>query len=80
MNQDQSLSYKAFSFEELELARKRVKKTQREVAEIMGTKAPAVSRLENYGKSNQHVPSIQTLSKYAKAVGCKLQIRLIDHV
>lgn len=48
--------------------------TQEAVAELMGTTKSAVSRLEAVGK---HAPSLNTLKKYAKAVGCHLEIRLI---
>ena len=48
--------------------------TQEAVAELMGTTKSAISRLESAGK---HAPSITTLKKYAEAVGCDLQIRLV---
>ncbi|RZU38232.1 Xre family transcriptional regulator [Fluviicoccus keumensis] len=48
--------------------------TQAEVAARMDTQAPAIARLERLGK---HSPSIETLRKYAQAVGCKLEIRLV---
>ncbi|MFC7419671.1 helix-turn-helix domain-containing protein [Iodobacter arcticus] len=48
--------------------------TQAEVAEKMHTKAPAIARLEGGGK---HSPSIETLRKYALAVGCRLEVRLV---
>jgi DNA-binding XRE family transcriptional regulator len=48
--------------------------TQEAVAAMMGTTKSAVSRLETAGK---HTPSLNTLKKYAKAVGCRLEIRLI---
>jgi DNA-binding XRE family transcriptional regulator len=44
--------------------------TQEAVAELMGNKKNAVWRLESAGK---HAPSITTLKRYAKAVGCDLQ-------
>ena len=47
--------------------------TQEAVAERMGTTKSAVSRLEAVGK---HAPSLTTLKKYAKAVGCSLEIKL----
>lgn len=50
--------------------------TQAEVAERMGTKTPAVARLEAGGGTHRHSPSIATLRKYAEAVGCRLEIRL----
>jgi DNA-binding XRE family transcriptional regulator len=51
--------------------------TQEAVAELMGTTKSAVSRLESAGK---HAPSITTLKKYAKAVGCNLEIKLVPGV
>ena len=48
--------------------------TQEEVAASMGTTKSAVSRLEGAGK---HSPSVSTLKKYAKAVGCDVEIRLV---
>jgi transcriptional regulator with XRE-family HTH domain len=62
--------------DELLRARKRAGLTQAEVATRMGTKTPAVARLEAGGGSRRHSPSIATLRKYAKAVGCRLEIRL----
>jgi DNA-binding XRE family transcriptional regulator len=57
-------------------ARKRAGLTQEEVAERMGTKAPAVARLEGSDVCEKHSPSVNTLRKYAHAVGCKLEIHL----
>jgi transcriptional regulator with XRE-family HTH domain len=48
--------------------------TQEAVAERMGTTKSAVSRLESAGK---HAPSITTLKRYAQAVGCDLQVKLV---
>jgi len=48
--------------------------TQEEVAARMGTTKSAVSRLEAAGR---HSPSVATLAKYAKAVGCKVEIKLV---
>jgi DNA-binding XRE family transcriptional regulator len=48
--------------------------TQEAVAALMGTTKSAVSRLESAGK---HAPSLTTLKKYAKAVGCHLEIKFI---
>ncbi len=48
--------------------------TQAEVAEKMCTKPPAIARLEGMSK---HSPSVETLRKYAAAVNCKLEIRLV---
>ncbi len=51
--------------------------SQADVAERMGTKAPAITRLESSLTSGQHSPSIATLKKYAEAVGCHLEIKFI---
>jgi DNA-binding XRE family transcriptional regulator len=59
---------------ELLAARSRAGLTQEEVAIRMGTTKSAVSRLEGSGK---HSPSLATLKKYAKAVGCDLEIRFV---
>lgn len=59
---------------ELLAARSRAGLTQEAVAELMGTTKSAVSRLEAAGK---HAPSMTTLKKYAQAVGCRLEIKLV---
>jgi transcriptional regulator with XRE-family HTH domain len=51
--------------------------TQAQVAERMGTKPPAVTRLEASLSSGKHSPSLATLRKYAEAVGCRLEVRLV---
>lgn len=55
-------------------ARARAGLTQDAVAQLMGTTKSAVSRLEAAGK---HAPSLTTLQRYANAVGCKIQVKLI---
>lgn len=64
-------------FDEVLKARKRTGLTQAEIAARMGTKAPAVARIEAGGGSKRHSPSIATLRRYAKAVGCKLKIEMV---
>ena len=59
---------------EMLAARSRSGLTQEAVAELMGTTKSAVSRLEAGGK---HAPSMTTLKKYAHAVGCRLEIKLV---
>jgi len=61
---------------EMLAARSRFGLTQEAVAESMGTTKSAVSRLEAAGK---HAPSLTTLKKYARAVGCRLEIRLVPN-
>ncbi|MES2018498.1 MAG: helix-turn-helix transcriptional regulator [Pseudomonadota bacterium] len=55
-------------------ARAKAGLTQDTVAERMGTTKSAISRLESVGK---HTPSLATLKKYASAVGCDLEIKLV---
>jgi transcriptional regulator with XRE-family HTH domain len=52
-------------------------KTQEAVARSMGTTTSVVGRLETGGGSKSHSPSIVTLKKYAEAVDCILQLKLI---
>jgi DNA-binding XRE family transcriptional regulator len=58
---------------ELLSARSRAGLTQEDVAASMGTTKSAVSRLE----AASHSPSVSTLKKYARAVGCDVEIRLV---
>ena len=64
-------------FDELIRMRQQAGLTQEEVAKRMHTKTPAVARLEAGGGSKQHSPSVATLQKYAEAVGCHLEIKLV---
>lgn len=58
-------------------ARSKFGLTQEAVADLMGTTKSAVSRLEGAGK---HAPSLTTLKRYAQAVGCRLEIKLVPNV
>ncbi len=57
-------------------ARSRAGLTQDAVADLMGTTKSAISHLEGVTK---HAPSIATLQRYAQAVGCDLQVKLVPH-
>lgn len=46
--------------------------SQAQVAELMGTQAPAIARLERSLATGKHSPSIATLRKYANACGRRL--------
>jgi DNA-binding XRE family transcriptional regulator len=59
---------------ELLAARASAGLTQEQVAASMGTTKSAVSRLEGAGA---HSPSLSTLKRYAKAVGCDVEIKLV---
>jgi DNA-binding XRE family transcriptional regulator len=58
-------------------ARRHAHMTQEEVAEAMHTSRSTVARIESSGGSKKHSPSLHTLRKYARAVGCKLKIDLV---
>ncbi len=68
-----------FLLRELLVARQKAGLSQAEIAELMGTKAPAITRLESSLTNGKHSPSIATLKKYAEALGCHLQIKLIKN-
>ena len=48
--------------------------TQQELAKRIGTTQSAIARLES-GKG-KHSPSLATLQKYARALGCRLEVHL----
>jgi len=64
---------------ELLHARQKAGLSQAEIADRMGTKAPSVTRLESSLSSGKHSPSIATLKKYAQALGCHLEIKLVSN-
>ena len=49
--------------------------TQAQVAAKIGTTQSAVARMES--GSGRHSPSLATLTKYADALDCKLEVRLV---
>ena len=58
-------------------ARKRAGLTQAQVAEAMGVKQSSLARVEASLSSRSHAPSLATLRKYAQAVGCRLELRMV---
>lgn len=58
-------------------ARKQAGMTQEEVAAKMGVSQPSLARVEASLGSHRHSPSLEMLRKYAAAVNCKLEIRLV---
>jgi len=50
--------------------------TQAQVAERMGTHAPAVARLERALATGKHSPSVATLRRYVKACGKRLVLKV----
>lgn len=61
--------------EEVLKARAAAGLTQAEVAERIGTTQSAIARLES--PSGRHSPSVETLQKYAHALGCRVEIRFV---
>jgi|688.fasta_scaffold817516_2 transcriptional regulator with XRE-family HTH domain len=58
-------------------ARLEAGKTQEQIAKEMGTTTSVVGRLETGGGKQKHSPTVATLQKYAHAVGCALQLKLV---
>jgi ribosome-binding protein aMBF1 (putative translation factor) len=52
--------------------------TQAELAERMGTQAPAVARLERALATGKHSPSVATLRKYVRACGKSLILKVVE--
>lgn len=63
--------------DEMLAARRAAGLTQAQIAELMGTKAPAIARLENALASGKHSPSLDTLRKYAAATGKRVEVRIV---
>ena len=57
-------------------ARQEAGLTQAQVAERMGTQAPAVARLERSLATGKHSPSVATLRRYVKACGRRLVLQV----
>jgi transcriptional regulator with XRE-family HTH domain len=65
-----------FAFlEEVLKARAAAGLTQAEVAARIGTTQSAIARLES--PSNRRFPSVETLQKYARALGCRVEIKFV---
>jgi DNA-binding XRE family transcriptional regulator len=64
--------------DEMLAARREAGLSQAQVAERMGTKAPAVARLESALASGKHSPSLDTLRKYAAALGKRVEVHFVS--
>ena len=62
---------------ELIEARKKAGKSQQEVADNMHTTQSVIARIESGFGKKRHSPTLDTLKRYAKAVNCKLRIKLV---
>ena len=76
--------YEAYSLqlelsEQLKEARKRAHLTQENIADKMLTSKSAIARLEAAGGYAKHSPSLNTLARYAKTVGCHLEVKLVPN-
>ena len=60
-------------------ARNKAGLSQAQVAEIMGTKSPSITRLESSLSSGKHSPSLATIKKYAEALDCRLEIKIVHN-
>lgn len=60
-------------------ARKKAGLSQAEIAKRMGTKPPAITRLESSLSSGKHSPSIATIKKYVEALGYHLEIKVVQN-
>ncbi len=58
-------------------ARKHANMTQEQVAKAMHTSRSAIARIESAGGKSKNSPTVDSLRRYAKAVGCKLKIELV---
>lgn len=58
-------------------ARRQAGMTQEQVAAKMGVSQPSLARVEATLGSHRHSPSLEMLRKYAAAVNCKLEIKLV---
>ena len=58
-------------------ARKQSGLTQDEIAVRMGTSKSAVSRLESSMRDPKHSPTFETIRRYAKACGKRVELQLV---
>jgi DNA-binding XRE family transcriptional regulator len=63
--------------DEILLARKAAGLTQADIAKRMKTQTPAVARLESALSTGKHSPTLNTLRRYAAALGKRIEIHLV---
>jgi len=63
-------------FRQMVRTRKEANLTQEDVVKRMKTTKFVISRLESINSKKKSSPSIDTLRRYAEAVGCSLEINL----
>lgn len=72
-----ALSDEFATLDALLAARRQAGMTQEQVAARMGVSQPSLARVEASLGSHRHSPSLEILRKYAAAVNCKLEIKLV---
>ncbi len=60
-------------------ARNKAGLSQAQIAERMGTKPPAVTRLESALSSGKHSPSLSTIKKYLEVLNYRLEIKIVHN-
>ena len=63
--------------DEILAARKAAGLTQAQIAKRMGTQTPAIARLESALATGKHSPSLNTLRRYAEALGKRVEVHLV---
>ncbi len=62
---------------EMLLARQKAARSQSEISAPMCAQSPSVTRLKSSLSSEKHSPSLDTIKKYANALDCHLEIKLV---
>ena len=63
--------------DEILAARKAAGLTQAQIAKRMGTQTPAIARLESALATGKHSPSLNTLKRYAEALGKRVEVHFV---
>lgn len=66
-------------FKEMLRARNKAGLSQAQIAERMGTKSSAITRLESSLTSGKHSPSLATIKKYLEALDSHLELKIIHN-
>jgi DNA-binding XRE family transcriptional regulator len=63
--------------EQLKMVRKQKNLSQQAIADRMKSSKSAIARLESVSGQTKHSPSLSTLRRYASAIGCHLEIKVV---
>jgi DNA-binding XRE family transcriptional regulator len=64
---------------EMLLAREQLGLSQEEIAQKMGIKTSAVTRLESSLITGKQLPSLEKIKQYADALNCHIEIKLVHN-